>query len=293
VVLAITSCSNTFELFKPKRYKNYMRKLFILSLISFITLSHSSCKRNTFYANKFGLIDATDDEINGVDEIPSFPVGTLPTQASLDMPPVGNQGQQGSCVAWACGYATIGYLMHKKNGTGYGSASNLFSPKYLYNQYAKGLDEGSSIPAILNLAVAKGDCTLADMPYNDAECSTQPTAAQHAAAAKYKISSWKLVNKNNLNVIKSCIVAKYPVVIAVQAYENLETLSYPYVWSSSGGQKKSGHALAVVGYDDNKNALKVQNSWGNGWGEQGFFWIDYNYFPTAVRAKECYIAFAN
>jgi len=38
------------------------------------------------------------------------------------------------------------------------------------------------------------------------------------------------------------------------------------------------HALALVGYDDNKNAFRVRNSWGESWGDKGSIWIDYDFF---------------
>jgi C1A family cysteine protease len=266
--------------------------ILISSLI--LLLNFQSCKKNTFYSQKFGLIAATDEELNGKDEIPSFPVGTLPSSASLEMPPIGNQGQQGSCAAWATGYAVMGYLMNKKNNTHYASNSELCSPSFLYNLYAKGVDNGSSIPSLLNFGISKGDCTLADMPYNDADCFSQPTSSQYIEAAKNKIDNWKLVNKNNLTTIKSCIVAKYPLVISVEVTENLyKQLSYPYIWYNKSGKSYGRHAIALVGYDDAKHAFKIQNSWGAQWGDHGHFWIDYDFFPQAVEGRECYIAFRN
>jgi hypothetical protein len=35
------------------------------------------------------------------------------------------------------------------------------------------------------------------------------------------------------------------------------------------------HAVTVVGYDDERRALKIINSWGTEWGDDGFFWMDY------------------
>ena len=47
------------------------------------------------------------------------------------------------------------------------------------------------------------------------------------------------------------------------------------------GDVAGGHALCVVGYDDSQNCWIVKNSWGTGWGESGFFRIDYT---TAAEA---------
>jgi hypothetical protein len=41
-----------------------------------------------------------------------------------------------------------------------------------------------------------------------------------------------------------------------------------------------GHALTVIGYDDNKEggAVELMNSWGTTWGDGGFIWMSYKEF---------------
>jgi hypothetical protein len=48
--------------------------------------------------------------------------------------------------------------------------------------------------------------------------------------------------------------------------------------------KHYGHAMVVVGYDDDKHggAFEVQNSWGTNWGNDGYIWITYNDFARFV-----------
>jgi hypothetical protein len=53
------------------------------------------------------------------------------------------------------------------------------------------------------------------------------------------------------------------------------------------GAYQGGHGVCVVGYDDDrvygpglKGAFKLANSWGDDWGNAGFFWIGYEYFRT-------------
>jgi hypothetical protein len=45
-----------------------------------------------------------------------------------------------------------------------------------------------------------------------------------------------------------------------------------------------GHAMCVVGYDDNKygGAFEVQNSWGTNWAKNGYIWIRYQDFALFV-----------
>ena len=50
--------------------------------------------------------------------------------------------------------------------------------------------------------------------------------------------------------------------------------------------------MCVIGYDDNKSggSFEVMNSWGEDWGDKGFFWIKYADFP--IHVDECYAMIA-
>jgi hypothetical protein len=50
-----------------------------------------------------------------------------------------------------------------------------------------------------------------------------------------------------------------------------------------------GHALTIVGYDDNiyGGAFRVVNSWGDEWGDGGYFWLKYKDFK--IITTEAYI----
>jgi len=53
---------------------------------------------------------------------------------------------------------------------------------------------------------------------------------------------------------------------------------------------EGGHAMMIVGYDDNKQigaykgALMIRNSWGTGWGMQGYGWLPYQYVLTGIAS---------
>jgi hypothetical protein len=48
------------------------------------------------------------------------------------------------------------------------------------------------------------------------------------------------------------------------------------VYSHVSGKLDGGHAIEIVGYDDTNQCFIVKNSWGTGWGESGFFQINYD-----------------
>jgi hypothetical protein len=47
---------------------------------------------------------------------------------------------------------------------------------------------------------------------------------------------------------------------------------YSHVWGNYSGN----HFVLVVGWDDSRSAFVCKNSWGTGWGEDGYFRIDYS-----------------
>jgi C1A family cysteine protease len=49
---------------------------------------------------------------------------------------------------------------------------------------------------------------------------------------------------------------------------------------------KGGHAIMAAGYDDSKEAVLIRNSWGEDWGENGYFWMPYDYISNQQFASD-------
>jgi hypothetical protein len=47
-----------------------------------------------------------------------------------------------------------------------------------------------------------------------------------------------------------------------------------------------GHAVAIVGYDDATETYLIRNSWGEGWGDGGYFHMPYSYLECDQLAFE-------
>jgi C1A family cysteine protease len=195
-------------------------------------------------------------------------------------PPIGNQGNEGSCVAWATGYCGTGILTYPKYN--FWDIVCERSPAYVYNQiYISPCETGGAqVPAALNLLTTKGDCSWYSMPYVDGQCSVLPNASQNQDASVNVVGHWYALSVNDTSGIKIALRLGYPIPISQPVYD-----SFYQMWSTNGivtnnsGTFYGYHATCIVGYDDGKQMFKVQNSWGTTGGDPnnlGFYWIPYN-----------------
>jgi C1A family cysteine protease len=47
-----------------------------------------------------------------------------------------------------------------------------------------------------------------------------------------------------------------------------------------------GHAIVCVGYDDKKKVWIMRNSWGETWGDKGYFYLPQEYLTDANIASD-------
>jgi len=219
-----------------------------------------------------------------------LPASSLPLSYQLTMPPVMNQGTEGSCVAFAVVYAArSAEQFYRTNSSSYTPGINMFSPEYIFNQVNWGGDcSSSAVVPSLDLMKTQGVCTWQSMPYSTYNgCSLMPNTTQLNEAANYRISSYSTVVAMDETAIKSMIVSKHPVIATVNIDNQFYNATPGFIWNS--WTNNSGfHGITICGYDDTRHAYKAMNSWGTNWGDAGYIWIDYDFFPT-VSSYYCYI----
>lgn len=210
---------------------------------------------------------------------------TLPS--SVDnvsrFPTPGNQGSQGSCVAWAVGYALMSNGEYMKRSWNINSSKHQFSPAYIYNQFATSQTSGMELSAALTLAKNQGVCPLSYWQYNESDYTTQPTAIQNAAASLYKGQYFEVENIEDMKMLLSF---GYGVVILIKTYDDLYNLSSTnQIYDNTSGNCSGQHAICLIGYDDNKSsgAFKFINSWGTDWGVNGYGWILYDLVNSSIN----------
>lgn len=217
--------------------------------------------------------------------------GELPKSVDLadDFPEPGNQGQQGSCVAWAVAYGMKSFQEHKERGWSLDDEDHLFSPAALYNaiKLDNGCEGGSYLAQAFEFLMSVGDVPLSSFPYDDAQCDRRMSSNQMSEASQYRIASTRTVNVQSPTEVKSHLAAGFPVVIGMDVYDNFQSLGSD-VYTGPTGQLLGGHAMVIIGYDDNIGAFKLLNSWGTNWGDGGYGHISYDAFRRLVH--EAYVS---
>ncbi len=239
-----------------------------------------------------GLIPISEAEYKNIPIIAGdFDEVNLPSSYDLTQffPIPGNQGQQNSCVGWAVAYA----LKTFQEGEDYrwDVSSNLFSPAYIYNQINGGIDKGSSIKAAMNILLTQGCAKLEDMPYNSSDYLAQPSELIKLKAADYKILQYGRIEKTQ---IKSEIASRNGVIAAIPIYQDFRTLTPANpIYDNADGNITGYHAICLIGYNDEIQAYKFINSWGEYWGidggngKKGYGYISYDFVEKYVN--ELYI----
>lgn len=184
--------------------------------------------------------------------------------------PPGNQGQVGSCVAWAIDYGMLGWYSKYS-----GRAGQPFAPMYTYSQINGGVDGGSYPTDALEIAKTQGNDTRAHYTHGDYDWRTKPTAAEKANAANYKIKSYTTLfmgsgQAANSTLIKQALSTKHPVAITMAVRSGFDYLGAnpAAVDDDISSSIRGYHEVLALGYD--AAGLIIENSWGTGWANGGF-----------------------
>jgi hypothetical protein len=179
--------------------------------------------------------------------------------------PIRNQGQTSCC--WA--FSITSNFEDIRTITGAGKEA--LSQQYLVNCNKKGYDcNQGGYPDAADIIVSPGDVTAADLPFTGqtGSCGTY----------KYvdKIQSWAYLSGAENGVpssdeIKQAIYQYGPIVVAVAANSTFQ--SYQSGIFNSCDSTQLDHMVTLVGWDDPGQYWIMRNSWGTGWGENGYMRI--------------------
>jgi C1A family cysteine protease len=261
----------------------------------------SSAKSEDNVVHGMGAIAPTPDQIKSFPKAPKDTRrGALPAHAdsSAYMPPIGDQGGAGSCVAWSTGYALRAFYLAKNNKFDVSKPENVPSPAYIFNHgaaiehsSAPCSERGMLISTALEILRA-GVLSLAEMPYNDKVCGPAPDIEMQSRAKEFRIDGWQFVDPESFDIIKGALADGNAVVFGIKIAQTFNDFKGEGVYARSPKDKlMGGHAMVLIGYDDERKAFHLQNSWGRDWADHGRAWLSYDTFKS--DATDAYIVRAS
>jgi C1A family cysteine protease len=207
----------------------------------------------------------------------------LPRKADLRRfcSPVEDQGTLGSCTGNALAGA-LEYLERISN-VAFEDLSRLFiyyNERLLENSVS--VDSGAQIRDGIKTLVKQGVCSEKSWPYIISKFTVKPPKSCYKEALDHQVIDYQRLS--TLDEMRSCLADGFPFVFGFTVYESFESQKVAQTGIMSMPSKNEraigGHAVCAVGYDDAKKMLLVRNSWGSGWGMDGYFVMPYGYLTN-------------
>jgi C1A family cysteine protease len=219
----------------------------------------------------------------------------LPKSFSLKQyaPLPGDQTNYGTCVAWASAYAarTISesVALNRRNQTE--TTQSVFSPVYVYRNIRPDDPEcqrGAQIFDALDLMRDSGAVRMLEIERSTA--FPRVDLSYYRESRRYPIGGYvTLFSREDkqkpaliTRIVKKSLSEGRPVVIGMNTPDSFIEAKNVWEPKENPGNFYGGHAMCVVGYDDDKGAFEIINSWGRKWGNGGFIWIPYQAFVDFV-----------
>lgn len=217
----------------------------------------------------------------------------IPLKVSLKKycPVAGDQSEMGSCVGWAVGYGalTITQAEKRKESNQANITRMAHSAAFIYNQIRAEEDnctQGAFIEDALVLLQEQGDCLERTFNFKEQTCQTLPSSQAQEEARPYRILDYaavfELQEAPKSKIAKACkiLAAQKPIVIGLHITASFwDILPGDKVWDPHESEPVTGnHGMVLIGYDNVEKQVELLNSFGPGWGNNGFIKMDYEDF---------------
>lgn len=206
---------------------------------------------------------------------------TMPVSVNLrdKLPEVFDQLQLGSCVANAVSSNAMFAARNQKREL---VASRLFvywNARKLIGETNK--DEGCFIRDAFKTISKEGLPPERDWKYDPTKVFEMPHPLVYEVGRKTTAQEYLRLNGRNLAELKQCLSGGSPFVFGFNVYRSFfsswtETMPVP----SATEMLLGGHAVLAIGYDDNRQAFLIKNSWGSDWKDGGHFWMPYQFITS-------------
>lgn len=207
-------------------------------------------------------------------------------------PSVYDQGNLGSCTAQAICFAYEFNQIRQHE-------ESPFIPSRLFVYYNErdvdgntNVDSGSSLRTASKVVASIGVCKEDEWPYNIDQFTEKPPEELYKEAMNHKSIRYKKVYQEE-DQLKHALRMNYPIVFGIAVYESFEGIDtfHTGIVSMPKEDEKmvGGHAIALVGFDDEKKHFIFRNSWGTEWGENGYGYLPYEYVLNENLSSDFWI----
>ncbi len=164
-------------------------------------------------------------------------------------------------------------------------------------------DAGATIRDAIKAGVTYGVVDETVYPYDVNKFALNPPKANWDAALLHKVTSYHAITDGDIETMKVMLSGAVPFLVGFgftvyDSFMTQQTATTGLVCRPAKGEGiQGGHAVTLVGYDDNKvmpdgskGAFLVRNSWGTSWGVYGgHFWFAYNYMSDPALASDVWV----
>lgn len=248
----------------------------------------------------FNLQPDTPDERDYMFKAEKLNVHNVELPVSYDLritkciPSILDQGSLGSCGPNQISNS-MRYCLKKNKLTD-------FQPSRLYLYYFTRLfsgspidqDTGISIRSGLRTIQSYGACSENNWGYNIPKFTEKPRD-DCIKAGKSHVDGFRYIRvQQNLINIKQALYGGFPIIAGIKLFNSFENKTVANTGTVPMPNKLKeaclgGHCISIIGYNDNTKQFICTNSWGESWGNKGYFTLPYDYILQAELTSDLWI----
>lgn len=270
-----------------------------IKLMSIVT-SDSFKEKNAFAISQ---MTANGGEIDYRSGITPFKNSATSVDLGMGKVPVLDQGAYGTCVTFASTAALDAKL---KQGDLIDQQCSLALNKFLGNDYWDGAYTAEEILAPLKQygIIHKGECFGSKYPTSSQKINPEIYIVKSDKSFAGQIT-YHYTEKANADVVKATLRAGYRVAIGTALGDTVDAISVngfdvkikgsskdydgglwackqPGNTSNYCADQNAGHEVIIIGFDDKQQLFKIRNSWGTYAGDNGNYYMTYDFFNAMV-----------
>jgi C1A family cysteine protease len=204
---------------------------------------------------------------------------------------VRDQGNLGSCTSFSSS-ALLEFYFRKK-----GQTTPRLSPLFIYyteraimdagqrargeKARALGMDTGASSYLACYALTHFGAPPESDMPYQDGKAALRVVPSEKATADALKYKPTTMAQIKTIQGMKKALADGHAFILGMKIYKSFMTKAVARTGKmmTLGDREEAvgGHSVMCVGYDDAKGSFLIRNSWGDDWGQNGYFEMPYEF----------------